>query len=93
MKFWRKFLRIGSFENLIFFVLAIMKFFFASFLWKHFDQAKHDDTFWPMPNILKGSVPAIFEKLHKNKNAILKPAFMEQLKYLTNSGSRNDSFA
>ena len=45
------------------------KFFFAFFPWKlvkvywlarmaqNFDQAKCDNTFWPMPNILKGSVP------------------------------------
>ena len=25
---------------------------------QNFDQAERDNTFWPMPNILKGSVPS-----------------------------------
>ena len=52
---------------LIFFFLK-KKFFFAFFPWKqvkvywlarmgqNFDQGKRDSTFWPRPNILKGSV-------------------------------------
>ena len=63
-------LRIGGFENLFVWV-GHFEFFFASFPWKqvkvywlarmgqNFDQAKCDNTFWPMPNILKGSVPSV----------------------------------
>ena len=58
--------------------------------WK-FDQFDHKKAIWP--KFVEIDVSGIFENLHKNKNASLKPAFMEQLKYLTNSGSRNDSFA
>ena len=51
-----------------FFWVGHFEFFFAFFPWKlvkvywlarmgqNFDQVKCDNTFWPMPNILKGSV-------------------------------------
>ena len=63
-RFWKMhFFWVGHFE---FFFQK--NFFFAFFPWKlvkvywlarmaqNFDQAKCDNTFWPMPNILKGSV-------------------------------------
>ena len=30
---------------------------------QNFDQAKHDDTFWSMPNILMASVNSIVKKI------------------------------
>ena len=68
--FWKMhFFWVGHFE--IFFPKK--NFFFAFFPWKlvkvywlarmaqNFDQAKRDNTFWPMPNILKGSVSITLE--------------------------------
>ena len=67
MKYSRKILRIGNFNKLSFFEMAILN-FFASFPWKqvkvywiarmgqNFDQDKCDNTFWPRPNILHPSV-------------------------------------
>ena len=62
------------------------EFFFAFFPWKlvkvywlarmgqNFDQAKRDNTFWPTPNILGGSVllekPPVFEKVTENKHEV-----------------------
>ena len=55
-------------ESAIFILFFFQKKIFASFPWKqvkvyrlartgqNFDQAKRDDTFWSMSNILKGSV-------------------------------------
>ena len=51
--------------------------FFTSVPWKqvksylsakmaqNFDQAKHDNTLWPMPNVLKGSVLTWKQRLRK----------------------------
>ena len=67
-RFWKMhFFWVGHFD----FFFQKKKGFFASFPWKHgkgyllarmgqnFDQAKRDNTFWPMPNILTGSVSFI----------------------------------
>ena len=50
--FHENFLRIGDFEKRRFFESAIL-------MGQNFDQAKCDNTFWPRPNILTGSVPQI----------------------------------
>ena len=68
-RFWKiSFFSVGHFE--IFF--SKKNFFFASFSFKmakvswlarmgqNFDQAKHDITFRPRPNILKGSLGPTF---------------------------------
>ena len=65
--FHEKTLRIGDFEKLSFFESAILNFFcfipmktsqsfWLARMGQNFDQAKRDNTFWPMLNILKGSV-------------------------------------
>ena len=58
-------------------IFSKKKFFFCFFLMKisqsllvSKDQAKHDNTFWPMPNILTGSVlirPILGQKIISNK--------------------------
>ena len=67
-KIHKKILRIGDFEKRYFDFFFSKFFLFSFFPWKqvkvywlakmgqNFDQARLDNTFWPMPNILKGSV-------------------------------------
>ena len=40
-----------------FFPWKLVKVYWLARVAQNFDQAKSDNTFWPMPNILKGSVP------------------------------------
>ena len=64
LNFHKKILRIGDFEKCCFFSQPfwILFGFFpikknqSLLVSKNFDQAKHDNTFWPRPNTLTGSV-------------------------------------
>ena len=85
MKFWRKLLSFWRCWKTQFFWVGHFEFFFASFPWKqvkvywlarmgqNFDQAKRDDTFWPMQNILTGTVhnSNFLQKGKKSKYEVL----------------------
>ena len=43
-------------KKIAFFPWKLVKVYWLARMAQHFDQAKNDNTLWPMPNILKGSV-------------------------------------
>ena len=54
---------VGHFEFFLkkknffaFFPWKLVKVYWLARMGQNFDQVKRDNTFWPMPNILKGSV-------------------------------------
>ena len=92
-KKFKKKIQNGRLKKTIFFKIANSQYFFASFPWKqvkvywlarmgqNFDQAKRDNTFWPRPNILTGSVCRL-RGSHLSSHLLLFLFFFYQLLYL-----------